>query len=142
MADPPGRGTSASASAPAAPAESSPANASIPTPPASASPEPSGNPGRCTTAELAGSLGPAEGAAGSVIRALLLTNNSGRTCELTGFPGVSDVAGDDGHQVGPAAAMSGERGGPVRLTPGAAASATPSHSKGSARQRVVSDKPC
>ena len=36
----------------------------------------------------------------------LLTNTGGRTCELRGFPGVSYVAGDDGHQVGPAAAQS------------------------------------
>ena len=46
-----------------------------------------------------------------------------RTCELRGFPGVSYVAGDDGHQVGPAAAMSGPRGGEVVLKPGAAAAA-------------------
>ena len=39
------------------------------------------------------------------------------------FPGVSYVAGDDGHQVGPAAAMSGQRGGEVVLKPGAAAAA-------------------
>lgn len=82
-----------------------------------------GNPDRCTTAELKGSLGPAEGAAGSVLVTLLLTNTGKRTCELTGFPGVSYVAGDDGHQVGPAATMSGERGGQVRLAPGASAGA-------------------
>ena len=114
-------GAAQAASAPAIPADSSPAISPTPAPPAAA--PPSGNPDRCTTAELAGSLGPAEGAAGSVIRTLLLTNASARTCELTGFPGVSYVAGDDGHQVGPAAAMSGERGGAVRLAPGAAAGA-------------------
>lgn len=80
-----------------------------------------GNPLRCTSAELSGSLGTAEGAAGSVYRTLLLTNTGDRTCELTGFPGVSYVAGADGHQVGPAASMSGPRGGPVQLVPGAAA---------------------
>ena len=73
--------------------------------------------------ELRGSLGPAEGAAGSVIAPLVLTNVGTRTCELRGFPGVSYVAGDDGHQVGPAAAMSGQRGGEVVLKPGAAAAA-------------------
>lgn len=82
-----------------------------------------GNPARCTTAELTGSLGPGEGAAGSVYRTLLLTNTGGRACELTGFPGVSYVTGDGGQQVGPAAAMSGERGGPVRLAAGASAGA-------------------
>ena len=48
----------------------------------------------------------------------MLTNTGRRTCELRGFPGVSYVAGDDGHQVGPAAAMDGPRGGEVRLAPG------------------------
>ena len=77
----------------------------------------------CGTAELRGSLGAAEGAAGSTIVPLVLTNVGTRTCELRGFPGVSYVAGDDGHQVGPAAAMSGQRGGEVVLKPGAAAAA-------------------
>ena len=85
--------------------------------------QPAGTPERCTTAELTGSLGPGEGAAGSVYRTLLLTNTGGRACELTGFPGVSYVTGDGGQQVGPAAAMSGERGGPVRLAAGASAGA-------------------
>jgi hypothetical protein len=38
-------------------------------------------------------------------------------------PGVSYVAGADGHQVGPAAAMDGERGGAVRLGVGGSAGA-------------------
>jgi hypothetical protein len=107
----------------AAPSPAEPSGTAAATGPTPVPAPPPGNPDRCTTAELTGSLGPAEGAAGSVIRTLLLTNTGGRTCELTGFPGVSYVAGDDGHQVGPAAAMSGERGGPVRLAPGAAAGA-------------------
>jgi hypothetical protein len=77
----------------------------------------------CATSELKGSLGQGEGAAGSVIVPLILTNVGDRTCELRGFPGVSYVAGVDGHQVGPPAAMSGPRGGEVVLKPGAAASA-------------------
>jgi hypothetical protein len=40
------------------------------------------------------------------------------TCELRGFPGVSYVTGDDGHQVGPAAEMSGDRGGEIDIAPG------------------------
>jgi Protein of unknown function (DUF4232) len=77
----------------------------------------------CATGELRASLGTAEGAAGSVDVPLVLTNVGGRTCELRGFPGVSYVTGNDGHQVGPAAVMSGERGGEVVLKPGAAAAA-------------------
>lgn len=81
------------------------------------------NPQRCDTPELRGSLGPSDGAAGSVIQTLILTNVGTRTCELRGFPGVSYVAGTDGHQVGPAAAMSGPRGGEVVLAPGKGAGA-------------------
>ena len=78
-----------------------------------AAPTSAGGVPNCGTAELRGSLGAAEGAAGSTIVPLVLTNVGTRTCELRGFPGVSYVAGDDGHQVGPAAAMSGARGGEV-----------------------------
>jgi hypothetical protein len=78
---------------------------------------------RCTSAELTVTLGPSEGAAGSVYRPLVFANTGNRTCELTGFPGVSYVAGDDGHQIGPAAEMSGPRGGEVRMTPGGSSAA-------------------
>jgi Protein of unknown function (DUF4232) len=78
---------------------------------------------RCTTGELSVSLGQGDAAAGSVYRPLIFTNTSSHTCELRGFPGVSYVAGDDGHQVGPAAAMSGERGAQVPIAPGATARA-------------------
>ena len=82
-----------------------------------------GNPDRCTTAELTGSLTDGDAGAGSRFATLVLTNTGTRTCELTGFPGVSYVAGADGHQVGPAAAMDGERGGAVRLAGGGSAGA-------------------
>lgn len=84
----------------------------------------SGGVPRCTTAELTGSLGTPDGAAGSTYRPLLLTNTGTRTCELRGFPGVSYVTGDDGEQVGPAAEEEGTRGGQVVLAPGSAATAT------------------
>jgi hypothetical protein len=78
---------------------------------------------RCTTTDLRVTLGPADGAAGSAYRALVFTNASHTECELAGFPGVSYVAGDDGHQVGPAAQRSGERGARVALAPGVSATA-------------------
>jgi hypothetical protein len=78
---------------------------------------------RCTTGELSASLGEGGAAAGSVFRPLIFTNTGSHTCELRGFPGVSYVAGDDGHQVGPAAAMSGERGGQVPIAPSGTARA-------------------
>ena len=68
-------------------------------------------------------LGQGDAAAGSVYRPLIFTNTGRATCELHGFPGVSYVAGDDGHQVGPAAEMSGERGGQVVIAPGRTAMA-------------------
>lgn len=78
---------------------------------------------RCTTGSLSAALGEGDAAAGSVYRPLIFTNTGPHTCELRGFPGVSYVAGDDGHQVGPAASMSGERGGQVAIAPGGAARA-------------------
>ncbi len=107
----------------AAPPPTSAAPASTTAPPPTAPPTSTGGITNCATAELKGSLGQEEGAAGSVIAPLILTNIGSRTCEVRGFPGVSYVAGDDGHQVGPAAAMSGTRGGEVVLKPGAAAAA-------------------
>lgn len=121
----------AAPSTPSAPTPSAPTStAAAPTPTSTSVPtsatvrptSPSGVP-NCATSELKGSLGQEEGAAGSVYAPLLLTNIGTRTCELRGFPGVSYVAGADGHQVGPAAAMDGPRGGEVVLKPGAAAAA-------------------
>lgn len=78
---------------------------------------------RCTAAELTVTLGQGEGAAGSTYAPLVFTNKGTRTCELTGFPGVSYVAGDDGHQVGPAAVMSGAHGPEISMAPGRASQA-------------------
>jgi Protein of unknown function (DUF4232) len=68
-------------------------------------------------------LGPADGAAGSAYRPLVFVNAGSRACELRGFPGVSYVAGDDGHQVGPAAEMSAARGASVPIPAGGSAAA-------------------
>ena len=59
-----------------------------------------------------------------MFRPLRLTNTGGRTCTIQGFPGVSYVAGDDGHQVGPAAFREGTKGAVVTLVPGETAFAT------------------
>lgn len=112
---------------PAPPVVTAPTTPVVPTPvtpaaatPAVTTPAPGGVP-RCTTAELRGTLGTGDAGAGSVFRPLLLTNTGTRTCELVGYPGVSYVAGDDGHQVGPAAEMDGPRTAQVDLAPGKAA---------------------
>ena len=120
-------GEPAPPSASPSPATSVPAQAEPPTqaaPPTTAPPVPPApvTP-RCTAADLRVTLGAAGGAAGSVYRPLVFTNAGGRACELRGFPGVSYVAGDDGHQVGPAAQMSGERGVQVTIPPGGSAAA-------------------
>lgn len=80
--------------------------------------------GFCKSADLQLSLGRAEGAAGTVYRPLVFTNASGRRCVLQGFPGVSYVAGADGHQVGAAAVRDGTMGPAVTLGKGDRAYAT------------------
>ena len=87
-----------------------------------AAPTAAGTP-RCTTAGLSAALGEGDAAAGSVTRPLVFTNTGAAPCELRGFPGVSYVAGADGHQVGPAAQETGERAGEVVLRPGGKAQA-------------------
>ncbi|GAA4422509.1 DUF4232 domain-containing protein [Actinokineospora soli] len=72
----------------------------------------------CTSSELSLSIAEGDAAAGTVYRKIVFTNKGGRTCTLHGFPGVSYVAGEDGHQVGPAAFRDGVKGAPVSLPPG------------------------
>jgi hypothetical protein len=83
---------------------------------------PSG-PTRCLSSNLEASLRAAEGTAGSVVHALVLTNRGRTSCTLKGFPGVSYVAGSAGKQVGPAAVRVGPAGAVVRLGPGRSAQA-------------------
>jgi hypothetical protein len=78
----------------------------------------------CRTAQLALSLGRSEGAAGTIYYPIVFRNTSGSACALRGFPGVSSVGGDDGHQIGGAARR--QLGRPARtvvLVPGAYGSA-------------------
>src|SRR5829696_8887597 len=94
-----------------------------PRPASSAATPAAGGTPRCTTAGLSAALGEGDAAAGSVTRPLVFTNTGAAPCELRGFPGVSYVAGADGHQVGPAAQETGERAGEVVLRPGGKAQA-------------------
>jgi hypothetical protein len=100
------------------PATSSPSTVTngqpAPTPAAGGSSE-------CKVADLKLSFGGGDGAAGTSYRALVFTNKGNRTCTIQGFPGVSYVAGEDGHQVGPAAYRNGKKGPVVTLKPGASA---------------------
>jgi hypothetical protein len=76
------------------------------------------DPNECKVADLKLSLGGGDAAAGTVYRDLRFTNKGSRTCTIQGFPGVSYVAGEDGHQVGPAAYREGTKGAAISLTPG------------------------
>jgi hypothetical protein len=58
----------------------------------------------CTHGQLRFALGRPDGAAGHFYFSLVFTNAGSRACTLRGYPGVSSVAGADGHQVGLAAA--------------------------------------
>jgi len=82
---------------------------------------------RCHAAGLKVSVAadPGGGAAGSNFELLVFTNTSGHTCTLTGYPGVSYVAGNQGTQVNvPFTRDSGQLRSAVRLLPGAKAHAT------------------
>lgn len=56
--------------------------------------------GQCLTEELKVKQAPAEGTAGHSITKLTFTNLGDHRCSLYGYPGVSYVAGNNGHQVG------------------------------------------
>ncbi|GLZ43111.1 DUF4232 domain-containing protein [Actinokineospora sp. NBRC 105648] len=95
----------------------------VPEQPATTQPEDGvGSANDCKAAELKLSIRDGDGAAGTVYRKLVFTNAGTRTCVIQGFPGISYVAGEDGHQVGPAAFRVGTKGAPVTLAPGASAS--------------------
>jgi hypothetical protein len=99
-------------STPAAPSQVEPA------PPAASTPATAANPNECKVADLKLSLAGGEGAAGTVYRQLRFTNIGDRTCVIQGFPGVSFVAGEDGHQVGQPAHRDGTKGPAISLRPG------------------------
>lgn len=77
----------------------------------------------CLSANLTASLSAPEGAAGSSYYTLIFKNTGSESCTLQGFPGVSYVTGDDGRQVGAAAAWDGAKGPEVTLQPGGTATA-------------------
>lgn len=101
-----------------APAPTVPATTTVPANPPAAPPAGSDE---CKAADLDVTLGASEGTAGTTYRALVFTNSGGRTCTIQGFPGVSFVAGEDGHQVGQPAVRVGEKGPVITIKPGAAA---------------------
>lgn len=92
--------------------------------PAHHSPAPAGSSAPlCATSQLEASPSGGNGAAGSVDYILNLTNTSSSTCTLTGYPGVSYVAGSSGTQVGSPAVRTPGDAQTVVLGPGHAAQA-------------------
>ncbi len=79
--------------------------------------------GLCKSGDVKLSLGQGDSGAGSTYRPLLITNASSEPCTIQGFPGVSYVAGADGHQVGKDAFREGTKGNAVKLNPGQTAAA-------------------
>ena len=80
--------------------------------------------GACATSQLSAEITNEQGAAGSRLVDIVLTNTSDEECTLTGFPGVSAVTGNDGTHVGPAALReTGTEAATVTLAPGAQARA-------------------
>jgi hypothetical protein len=77
----------------------------------------------CATAQLAPSIGPPEGAAGTIFYPLILQNTSDAACSMSGYPEVSFIAGSDNHPVGAAATPDPEDPGTVVIDPGQASSA-------------------
>jgi hypothetical protein len=82
-----------------------------------------GDPNRCKNSQLTVSLGTPDRGAGQIYTQILFVNKGTTTCTLAGHPGVSYVAGDDGHQVGASATRTGTTITTVSLAPGATASA-------------------
>ncbi|SFW51375.1 DUF4232 domain-containing protein [Amycolatopsis australiensis] len=99
--------------------ESSATSSAATTPPAA---QPADN-GLCKAGDVKLSLGQGDAGAGSVYRPLLIKNVSSKPCTIQGFPGVSYVAGSDGHQVGKDAFREGTKGNAVKLDPGQTAAA-------------------
>jgi hypothetical protein len=79
--------------------------------------------GFCKAGDVSLSLGRGDAAAGTVHRPLVMTNVSDHQCTIQGFPGISYVAGADGHQVGKDAYRDGTKGDPIVLSKGQSAAA-------------------
>ena len=112
--------SSNSSSAPPSSATVSPASIPSSTAPPSqpASPAVAGTEA-CANGSLQVNLGPAQGYAGGVYRAIDFTNTSGASCTLYGYPGVSLVSGSYA-QIGLAAKRTTtEQAKPITLAPGA-----------------------
>lgn len=103
--------------------ESTPAPSEEPSTSRPADQQPAQEPanGDCTAGQLQLSLAGGDGAAGTTYKQLWFKNVGGSECTIHGYPGVSYVGGDDGHQIGAAAYRDGQKTAPVLLAPGQSA---------------------
>lgn len=109
---------------PAQAAPSSPGTSTAPTTTTSEEPPQSPSPDNCTAEQLALRLGSGDSGMGHSNSELRFTNRGDHACTLQGSPGVSFVAGTDGHQVGePAERAPKSTGKLITLQPGDTASA-------------------
>ncbi|MEW2521289.1 DUF4232 domain-containing protein [Actinacidiphila alni] len=77
----------------------------------------------CATSQLSAALGGQDAGAGNLYQYLVLTNHSGTTCHLTGFPGLS-LLDAGGKQIGTPATREHNSYAPVVLRPGGTVSDT------------------
>ncbi|MEW1861661.1 DUF4232 domain-containing protein [Streptomyces sp. NPDC088194] len=77
----------------------------------------------CATSQLSAALGGGDAGAGNLYRYLVITNTSGTTCHLTGYPGLS-MLDANGKQIGQPATRDARTYAAVVLKPGASASDT------------------
>lgn len=126
---PPASGTPATTASSAASAttttNSTPSPSAKPTtsvsPTATTATNPTSN--RCLTSQLKVTISAGSPGAGQIYSEIRFTNKSSHLCTLAGHPGVSYVAGDDGHQVGASATRDTATVTTVKLAPGGTASA-------------------
>ena len=79
--------------------------------------------GQCVSANLAVTAGGGDAGAGHSFIPIVFTNKGAKPCTIAAYPGVSFVAGDDGHQVGDPATRVSASTPTITLQPGQAASA-------------------
>lgn len=85
--------------------------------------KPGAQAGACSVSQLSGNVTPNQGAAGSVLASVNLTNTGNEPCVLHGYPGVSFVDQNGGTVGAPAARDGALAGTAVTLQPGQSASA-------------------
>jgi hypothetical protein len=79
--------------------------------------------GQCLSADLKVTAGGGNAGAGHSFIPIVFTNTGAKPCTIAAYPGVSFVAGDDGHQVGDPASRVSAATPTVTLQPGQTASA-------------------